>query len=271
MLLLASHLLAFTVLAVNSLYDIFNSHDVPDLPGLIGIAGGILLHAVYAWQISSLTPLVWCLGVGAAFSVYGWTAYWRGMWGGADAMTLSALGFTAAGPVSGIFGISYTLDLITNFMLSSVAVTLLYSGYKFVDQGGELQDIYEAVRERELTVSGIVAAGGVLGFLLNTQGLNGLGFFLLISASSFIFVFLKLVQDEYMIVEKEPEEVEAGDVASPGQGFGRKIRGLKEEEVEEVSEPLEVRTGVPFIPVFLLALILTDLTSSGFWLLYSIY
>lgn len=270
-MLLFSHLIAYTVLVVNSLYDVFNSHDVPDLPGLLGIAGGLLVHGFYAWSISSLTPLYWCIGVGLAFSAYGWFAYWQGMWGGADAMTLSMLGFTAAGPISGAFNFSYLLDLLANFVIASVAVTVTYSAYKFMEQGGKLEDVRTQLRKEENTVSGVILAAGGFGLILNSQGLNGTMFFILVSGLMFLYVFLKLVQDEFMVVEKEPEEVEEGDVAAPGEGFGKKIRGLTEEEVEEISEPVEVRTGVPFIPVFLFALALTDLTASGFWILYGLY
>ena len=271
MFLFLSHLLGIVVLLVSSIYDVFNGHDVPDVPGLIGIIGGLGFHLAYSLASSNFTALAWCLGVGTMFSLYGWGAYWRGMWGGADAMTLSVLGFTAAGPISGIFSIGYIVDMIANFLFASIAVTLVYSVYKFQSQGGNTKDFLNAFRKRELTLSALMLLGSLMAAFLNFRGQNGFGFFLLISASTFIFVFLKMVQDNYMIVTKTPEEVSAGDVASPEQGFGKKIRGLTEEEVEEVSEPLEVRTGVPFIPVFLLALILTDLTSSGLWVLYSIY
>ncbi|EGQ43221.1 MAG: hypothetical protein J07AB43_12110 [Candidatus Nanosalina sp. J07AB43] len=271
MFLVLSHILGLVVLLVNSIYDVFNDHDVPDVPGLIGIVGGLCLHGAYSLSSPGFEAIIWSVGVGAVFSIYGWGAYWRGMWGGADAMTLSALGFTAAGPVSGAFNMGYVLDLIANFMFASVAVTIVYSVYKFVSQGGTLDDFIDAVRQKEFILAGALALAGAIGGLMNFQGFNGLVFFLLISVSGVVFVFLKMVQDNYMILEKSPEEVEAGDVASPGQGFGRKIRGLTEEEASEVSDPVEVRTGVPFIPVFLLALLLTDLTSSGLWMLYGLY
>ncbi len=264
-------MLALAVLSVSSWFDIFNNHDVPDLPGLVGIAGGILLHAGYAFQTSSLEPLLWCLGAGAVFSAYGWIAYWKGMWGGADAMMLSALGFMTPGPTSGAFNMTYLLDLIANFMIAAITVTLIYSIYKFLEQGGDLKTLFNAFKEDEKTISLILVLGGAVGFLLNSQGSNGLIFFTLVLAFTFLYEFLQLVEEEYMVAVKSSEEVEEGDVPSPDQGFGNKIRGLKEEEVEEVSGDLEVRTGVPFIPVFLLAVLLTDLTASGIWLLYAFY
>jgi len=271
LLLVYSHVLAFSVLFINSLFDVFNNHDVPDLFGIIGIIGGILFHAGYAYNIGSMNPLIWCLGVGGIFSAYGWIAYWKGMWGGADAMMLSALGFMVPGPVSGSFNIVYVLDLITNFMIAAVAVTIIYSVYKFWDQNGKPRDLLDAIKQDEKKLSLLVLVGGVLGFILNTQGSNGLMFFSIVLVFTFLYEFMKLVEDNYMVKTRSADEVEVGEVPSPNQGFGNKIRGLKEDEVERIDDELEVRTGVPFVPVFLFAVLLTDLTSLGIWILYSFY
>ena len=75
-----------------------------------------------------------------------------------------------------------------------------------------------------------------------------------------------------MVSTVRTEDLEGGEVPARGEGFGKKIKGLSEEEIEGIeSEEIKVRTGVPFLPVFLLALVLTDLTSSGIWLFYTIY
>ena len=271
MLLIFAHVLAFSILFINSLFDVFNDHDVPDFFGIIGIVGGILIHVGYAFNVSSLEPVLWCLGVGTVFSAYGWIAYWKGMWGGADAMMLSALGFMAPGPVSGAFSVTYILDLMTNFMIAAIGITLVYSIYKFIDQEGEIKTLVATFKEDEKIISGVLIFGGVVGFLLNSQGSNGLIFFSIVLLFTFLYEFLRLVEQEYMVALKSPKEVEVGDVPSPNQGFGNKIRGLDEDEVEQISEDLEVRTGVPFIPVFLLAILLTDLTASGIWILYAFY
>lgn len=271
LLLVYSHVLAFSVLFINSMFDIFNNHDVPDLFGMIGIIGGILFHAGHAYNLGSMNPLIWCLGVGAVFSAYGWIAYWKGMWGGADAMMLSALGFMTPGPVSGSFNIMYILDLITNFMVAAIGITVVYSIYKFWDQDGKPGELLNSIKEDEKLLSVIVLAGGVLSFILSTQGSNGWIFFSAVLVFVLMYEFMKLVEDSYMVKTKSAKEVEVGEVPSPDQGFGNKIRGLTEEEVESIEGELEVRTGVPFVPVFLFAVLLTDLTSSGIWILYSFY
>jgi len=270
-LLVLSHVLAFSVLFIDSLFDILNNNDVPDFFGILGILGGIVIHAIYSYTTGSLDPLIWCLGVGAVFSVYGWIAYWKGMWGGADAMLLSALGFMVPGPATGNFNVVYIMDLIANFMVAAVLMTVLYSVYKFFEQDGDPRIFVKKFLEDEKIIAGVIAAAGILSALLISQGSNGYVFFLSILVLVFLYEVLKVIEQNFMVEKKDPGEVEAGEVAAPDQGFGEKIRGLTEDEVENLDEEIEVRTGVPFIPVFLLALLLTDLTVSGIWLIYSLY
>lgn len=270
-LLVLSHVLAFSVLFIDSLFDILNGNDVPDFFGVIGIIGGLGLHAGYAYTTSSIEPLIWSLGVGAVFSLYGWIAYYKGMWGGADAMLLSALGFMAPGPVTGNFNIIYLLDLIANFMVAALAVTVFYSVYKFFQQDGDLKIFVEAFLEDERKIAGIILVTGILSSILIYQGSNGYIFFASILLLVFLYEVLSVIEDEFMVAVKSPEDVEVGEVPAPDQGFGEKIRGLEDEEVEKLDEEIKVRTGVPFIPVFLIALLLTDLTRSGIWILLSIY
>lgn len=270
-LLVLSHVIAFSVLFIDSLFDILNSNDIPDLFGVIGIIGGIGLHAGYAYTISSLDPLIWCLGVGAVFSIYGWIAYWKGMWGGADAMMLSALGFMAPGPVTGNFSVVYIIDILANFMIAAVTVTVAYSLYKFFQQNGDPRLFIDAFLEDEKKLAGAVLATGIFSTFLISQGSNGYVFFASILVLLFLYEVLSVIEDEFMVTVKSAEDVEAGEVPAPDQGFGDKIRGLEEEEVEQLEEEIKVRTGVPFIPVFLIALVLTDLTRSGIWILLSLY
>ncbi|MFB6241833.1 MAG: hypothetical protein ABEJ36_03465 [Candidatus Nanosalina sp.] len=270
--LVFSHILAFSVLFIDSLFDFFNNNDIPDEFAALGVIGGILLHGIQAFVNGSLQPVIWSLGVGTVFSIYGWGAYYKGMWGGADAFALSALGFSVAGPVNGEFGFTYVFDLIFNFMAASVFVTLIYAVYKFREQEGELGVFTETVLENEKKVSIGVLGAGILSAILVAGGMNGYLFFLLMMSLLGLYIFLKTIEEEFMVREVNASELEGGEVPAPGQGFGKRIRGLSEEEVESIdSENFEIRTGVPFIPVFLISILLTDLTASGMWMLYMIY
>ena len=130
MLLEFSHILAFSALFINSLFDVFSEKgDVPSEFSLVAIIGGILLHAAYAFNLGSITPFVWLLSIGFVFSLYGWLAYWMGMWGGADALAMTVLGFAAPYSVNGI-GMVYGFSLFVNIFLVSSVYALIFTGYK---------------------------------------------------------------------------------------------------------------------------------------------
>jgi hypothetical protein len=272
LLLVFSHVLAFSVLFVDSLFDFLNNNDIPDEFAVAGITGGVLLHAAQTYTTGSMEPLIWSLGVGSVFLGYGWLAYWRGLWGGADALVLGTVGFAAPGPVTGTFGFSYILDFVFNLMVAAYAVTVTFGIYKFRQQSGTLEVLKDDILENERLIAGSVLATGLLSSLLVVQGMNGFIFFALMVTLIFLYRFLKVVQEEYMVREVDVDNLEGGEVPAPGQGFGRKIKGLTQEDIESIDEDMiEVRSGVPFIPVFLVALVLTDVTVSGMWMLYALY
>jgi len=271
-LLAFSHILAFSVFFIDSLFDIFNNHDIPDEFAAVGVLGGLTLHGAYSYVTGSPEAFIWSLGVGLAFSAYGWTAYWKGLWGGADAFAMSALGFMAPGTVSGVFSAVYILDMIFNFMLGAAVLTVIYSFYKFFQNGGNPKMFLDQILEDEKFLSVSILGAGAMSALLSSQNINGYVFFGVISLLLILYEFMKVVEDSFMVSTVATENLEGGEVPAPDEGFGKKIKGLTEEDIESIEkDEIEVRTGVPFLPVFLVALVLTDLTSSGMWLLHSIY
>lgn len=272
LLLVYSHVLAFSVLFIDSLFDFFNDHDIPDEFAVAGVIGGVTLHSAQSYFTGNPDAIIWSLGVGAVFSVYGWVAYWKGMWGGADAFAMSALGFAAPGPVSGLFNTAYLLDTVFNFVISATAVTVIYSGYKFIQQGGNPRIFIDRILEDEKFLAAALLGTGGLSALLEYQRLNGYIFFTLITGLLLLYETLSVIEKDFMVSTVKTEELEGGEVPARGEGFGKKIKGLSEDEIESIdTKEIKIRTGVPFLPVFLLALLLTDLTSSGIWLFYTIY
>ncbi len=271
-LLIYSHVLAFSVLFIDSLFDFFNNHDIPDEFAAAGVIGGITLHAGQSYITGSLEPVAWSLAVGTVFSVYGWGAYWKGMWGGADAFAMSALGFAAPGPVTGLFNVAYLFDTVFNFVVSATAVTVIYSAYKFKQQEGNPKIFLEKILEDEKFLALALIGTGGLSALLEYQGMNGYIFFTLIASLLVLYEILSVIESEFMVSTVQTRNLEGGEVPAQGEGFGKKIKGLSEDDIDSIDrEKIKIRTGVPFLPVFLLALVLTDLTSSGIWLFYTIY
>lgn len=208
---------------------------------------------------------------GLIAGIYGWAAYYKGFWGGADAMILTMLGFTVPLTATGQASVTYVLDLVFNFMIAAVAVTVIYAAAKFYRAEGSTEKFLERIKEREKFISGAVIFTGLFSIFLWRFGVNGSVFFAVMTVLILLYEWISLVEKKYLVREIDVEEA-LDEVPAQDQGFGKKIQGLTEKDLEEFEdEKIKVRTGVPLVPVFLLAIVITDLTSIGVWTLYALY
>ncbi|WP_414838216.1 hypothetical protein ACK3SF_02340 [Candidatus Nanosalina sp. VS9-1] len=271
MFVVFSHILAFAVLFVDSLFDLFNDHNVPDEFAVTGIIGGLLLHAAQSYTTGSMTAITVCLIGGLVAGIYGWAAYYKGFWGGADAMILTMMGFTVPLTATGQASVTYILDLVFNFMIAAVAVTLIYAAKKFIEAEGSLREFQKSLKKRQRFIAAFITGTGLFSVFLWSNNVNGAVFFAVMTSLIFLYEWVKLVEDRYLVREIKTEDA-FNEVPAPDQGFDGKIKGLTEEEIEEYEEDtIKVRTGVPLVPVFLLSVVITDLTGLGVAAFYTIY
>ncbi len=285
MLIVLSHVLAFSALFLGAIFDL-KTTEVPDPVSIVGIVGGILLHFMaslnagfnlntllnislifqnpVSWIQALGDPLIWCLGVGTVFSVYGWAVYFLGMWGGADAFAMSVLGFAAPYSIKG-FGVMHSVDLFLNIMIAGFLYTILFAFYQAAKGPEVWKDTWKRIKEQERRISVEILGAGLLGFIgAYTGSFNGLfyfGFFLLLI---FLYRFLKNIQDNMLSKEVPVSELEGGEVLSAEEEEGGMIVGITEEEINELDqETVEIREGIRFIPVFPVALVMTDVLGIG--------
>ncbi|WP_414836915.1 prepilin peptidase [Candidatus Nanohalococcus occultus] len=261
MLIAVSHLICFLSLSIGSVYDLLTT-EVPDQIPAIAVLSGILLHAAASYFNGSLMPLKWSLAAGAFFSIYGWGMYFAGMWGGADAFSVSALGFAAPYGLAG-FGLMHSVNLFVNMMLIGFGYTLLYAFYKAARTGGVLFGTIEEIKsDRKQFLLEILAAGafGTVAYFVFSAN-----YLYVLSALTMVVLyrFLKQLEDDVMVSEVAVEDLEEGEVVVSGE-VGQQVKGITQEEIDglEVDE-VTVKTGVRFVPVFPLALLVTDLYGGG--------
>lgn len=292
-----SHALTFSMLFVASLFDL-DTTDVPDAFCATAVLGGIGLHALASmpFQIGVLTqflstngllsvfsyrglaaviaslgePLTYSLLTGLFFSVLGWGAYLRGMWGGADAFAMSALGFGA--PFAGVASLLGPVNLFINISLVGFVYVMSFTLYKSFQN----PEVWEKTRERVLNEKkriGLEFAGAiVISVLLYAMNAPAFVFGVLFVFMILLSRFLEEVQEKAFYRTVGVEDLEPGDVAAPGQGFGDRIVGLTQEDIEEIDgEEFEIREGVPFMPVFVIALVVTDVFGAGLFLFSSLF
>jgi len=269
MYLVLSHVLAFCALCISSFYDVFSEKgDVPDLPAFVAIGAGIILHAIYAFQAWSVEPFLWMIGTGLAFSAYGWMAYWKGLWGGADAMGVTVLGFAAPYAVSGP-GLIYPVNLFVNIMIVGLVYTVGFAFYRAVWSEGFFERTRDRVLEDRRRIPVEVVAAGLFSLYAGTVDLNPYLYFAALLFIIFLYRFLKVLEDSEMTKTVPVEDLEGGEVVAEQ---GDIIEGISEEEIEELEvEKVEVQEGIRFMPVFPVALLMTDVFGAGVFLLLQIF
>ncbi len=307
MLVIFSHLVAFSTLFIAALWDL-ETTDVPDLAGIVGVVGGIVLHALHAYYTGSLDPITWSVGIGAVFSIYGWGMYFLGMWGGADAFAMSVLGFAAPYSVSGT-GLIHATNLFVNIMMIGLVYSVLFAFYQGLKSGGLVRKTLGRIRAQEKRISLEILLAGLLsgiGFYVNLDGFLYFG-----AALFFIFFyrFLQVLEEDAMSSSTEISELEPGDVIDSAVLPGEEVReknmlgnavskfrkflpfdsgvmrdiedrtgypevvGVTGEEIERLEDAgidtVEVKSGLRFVPVFPLALLVTDVWGGGITFLLS--
>ena len=299
MLLEFSHIIAFSALFVSGLFDVFSEKgDVPSVFSVVAVVAGILLHIGYAWSISSFTPIFWMLGVGLVFSLYGWVAYWLGMWGGADALAMTVLGFAAPYSVSGP-GFIHGLSLFVNIFVVSAVYAVLFAFYRFLKSKELRLGFFSSLRENKLVVGGELLLVGLVSVFQSSIVYSLVSFFVL-SVLVLLFHLTRVLEDVEMSTEVSIGDVEVGDIIdTKGLDLGRsrernlvgkifqsldgflngllsrsrfsvveermgysEIVGLTEDELNYLKdqgvESLSVKEGLRLVPVFPAALVLTD-------------
>lgn len=285
MLIVLSHVLAFSSLFLGSIFDL-KTTEVPDSVSVVGVAGGIILHFLasldagfdlntllnlslvfqnpVSWLQALGDPLLWCLGVGTVFSIYGWGLYFLGMWGGADAFAMSVLGFAAPYSVTG-FGILHSFNLFLNIMIAGFLYTVGFALYRAFREPAIWKETWKQIKNQEQRISVEILGAGLIGFIGEyTMSFNGLFYFLFLVLLIFLYRFLDNLQESLLSREVPVSELEGGEVLAADEEQGGKIVGITEEEIDELDkETVEIREGVRFVPVFPVALLMTDVLGIG--------
>ncbi len=299
-----SHTIGFSVLFLGAIWDLYTT-EVPDLLGITGVLAGVGLHGYLSFSTGSLDPLLWSIGVGGLFSLYGWGMYFAGMWGGADAFAMSVLGFAAPYGLSGP-GAVHAVNLFLNVMIAGFVYTLLFAFYRLFQKRSVLEKVYGRLRMDERRMSIEILASGIFSGLLLIYGFPGFNFFVFLVFLVFLYRFLRVLEDE-MVEKVHVGDLQGGEVLArngdvdrvknknlvgrsleffdhllPGgkrflkpleRKFGySEVVGVREDEIRRLKnqgiDEVSVKHGVRFIPVFPVALLITDVMGGGLaWIL----
>ncbi len=240
---------AFSTLFIASIFDVKSQKgDVPEIILFTGVGAGLLLHIIYSLVNWSSSAILWSVGTGLAFGLYGFFAYKRGMWGGADFLGLLILGVSTP-YFLGVIGV---FDLIVNTMMTGFLYATAFGIFGGLKSNNVREDFIERLKTEKKYVLAGLSATALFSAFAYTQGLNGILYFALFSFMIFIYIFMTSVEEKMMVKTVDASEVEEGDVLAEGE-----IKGVTKEELEELEGEVKLKKGIRFMPVFPVGLALT--------------
>jgi hypothetical protein len=298
MLIQFSVIIGFSTLFIASIFDVRSQKgDVPVSVLLLGIILGILLHAIHSVSSGNFQPLIVTTLGGLGFTLYGFTSYILDMWGGADMLGISIIGFSTTYYLiqsNGLFGI---LNLFINMVAVAFIYALLFGGLKGIRSEEVRRDFGEKFRSNRFKIIIFAILGAFIPILISP--IKGIVLFLFYEFMLIIYLFFRSLEEKAMTQEIDVEELEVGDVVSfedikleswkeknlvgvaidkiKGSVSGRKeeemlskvekkygyseIVGLTDEGLEKIKdsnvERVSVKEGIRFMPVFPVSLALT--------------
>lgn len=262
------------VLLIATITDI-KTTEVPDWLTYGGIAAGIGLHLVSAVVEWSWRPLV-SGGLGLLiFVILGYIMYYAGQWGGGDSKAMMAVG--------ALLGFELAFDHISvAFLINSLFVGAVYGiGWmifiavkkhkKFLPYFSKLahKKGYVIARYSSLTVLVVL---GVASYFVADPILRILLLLLAVFVPfmTYMMLLVKSVEKSCMIRSAKPSELLEGDwIVKDVMVKGKRIAGPKDlgitkwqiSELKRLSKKRKikilVKDGIPFVPSFLIAYVLT--------------
>ncbi len=251
--------------------------EVPDWLSysLIGIGLGTrliysLMYNEYSFILYGLAGLFICL-------LFGNLMYYTKQWGGGDAKLLMGLGalFADYRIIYASFNIPFLLILIINIFFAGSIYGIIYSAYLAIKNKDKFMKKWRERKQHGLLLAG---AFGILmaivsyflfdGFYQIFGIVSGLLFIVLY----FLIIFIKIVEDTCMYKQRSLDKLIEGDwlvkdvlikgkliVKVRGLGLTKKdIQILKKYKVKS----LLIKDGIPFVPGFLIGLIITIIIGS---------
>ncbi|MBI2664356.1 prepilin peptidase [Candidatus Woesearchaeota archaeon] len=274
------HLVVLAALAVGSYTD-FKTREVPDWLnyGLIvfGVGVNLLLSIVFwTWSYIAYSIIGLALFIGIACALY-----YSGQWGGGDSKMLIGLGAVFGLPISFAWPyVSMNAFLIAfwfNLLMAGVVYAMLWSIYlliknyrKFLKEAGK-----EMVRKRKMrrlslaaAIAALIAAIAISDFQLKLL-LTAAG--LLTILTIYYTIYSKAIEKAGMHKLVTPAELTEGDwvvedvkagnklIASPKDlGVTKKqIKILKQLYAKRKIRKVLIKVGLPFVPSFFAAMLLT--------------
>ncbi|MFT4343260.1 MAG: A24 family peptidase [Candidatus Woesearchaeota archaeon] len=265
--------LAFLVLIIASIHDI-KKREVPDMLnyGFFFVAIALrLLHYGVTFDYVILIEGLAGFALGFALGMF---MFYTGQWGGGDSKMLIGLGTlfglpVLSGGISILHGV-FIAFILNMFLAGSLfglvwSVVIAFRNYKSFKLAWKRQmELSKGIRWVTYILALMVLG---LGFIFIETLFLFLLLGLLIASINYLYVFAKAIERSSMVFMLPPSEVTEGDwidkeVYHKGKYVcGPKDLGITKKQITLLKRynirSVPVKIGIPFIPSFLLGLIVT--------------
>lgn len=274
-----SALIAFIVLVIGSITD-FQKREVHDYVSYGLIFAGFGISIIYSILTGTFyiiqTVLGFGIGVGLAYAMF-----YLGQWGGGDSKLLMGLGaifgFNILN-INNIFGeknLIFILFLI-NVIIAGAIYGLLFSIYLgIIHRKKFIKNIKIWAEKKEIKIARItlliftfVSAILIVFFMQQQYKILFLSIIALLFFIFYIWLFVKIIEESCMIKMIPVNKLTEGDWIYENIYIGKKYitgpkdLGVTKEQIESLKKSKKIKKvlikeGIPFIPAFLIAFILT--------------
>jgi Flp pilus assembly protein protease CpaA len=279
--------IAFIALAIGSITDI-KTREVPDWINFGLIFTGLGIRTLY-----SLITFDWMFLVNGiiglvVFVILAYIMFYTGQWGGGDSKMIMGLGAVLGLPLT-LNPLPFILVFLINVILVGAIYGLFFSiilaiknRKKFVKEFLKIIHNKKIMKYRKLTLIVLAALLVIILFAIKNLILQWslIAFLFIIYLSVYAIFFIKAVELSSMFKHVEPSELTEGDwIAKNYEVDGKKICGPKDLGINKKQirklialkkkgkiKKIKIKEGIPFVPSFLVAFIIT-LALGAWWVL----
>jgi len=274
-------LLVLIYLIIATISDI-KTQEIPDSLNYSFISLGIFIYLIKTISTGNNIYLLSCLITLGAFLVIGNLMYYTKQWGGGDSKLLIGLG--AILPIYPnlilenfeIKTLNYLgIDLLLNILLIGSIYAIIIAIYlciknreRFVEQfSKEYKKSKAKIRER---ISWILIIGiNITGYILsesNNQRIFILIISLILLSLNYLIIAAKSIENVTMYATISTKNLREGDAITKELKYNDKIlytptvHGVSKKQILEIQryiEKVEIKSGIPFAPSFLIGTIIT--------------
>ena len=282
---------ALILLIIGTFTD-FRKREVPDWLSYTAIAFAAAIRVIASLTTQSWTPLIeGALGFGT-FLLIALLMYYTGQWGGGDSKVIMGLGALIGIPpaIPSIYSLPFLATFLFNIVLIGSAYGLIYTAILAILHRKRFLLSFRAELHRRRLVKWLVYIFSLILIIFSIIIQDTLlRLMLLMLAAVFLtifytWLFIKAIELSVMVKYIPVEKLTEGDwIAEEVKIGGKYICGPKDLGIEKKQIALllrykkqgkirqvKIKEGIPFVPGFLLAFMVTLLFGSWLGLLFLI-